>query len=322
MEENQYLYAVARIRSKELSLLGKSDIDQLMNCKSEKECLRILADKGWGKTGDENTDQILTAEKEKLWELMQELVEDISVFDTFLYLNDFHNLKAAIKEVYTDTKRNDIYILQCTITPDSIINAVKEHNFTTLPDALQKCAEEAYQVQMHTGDSQLCDVILDKAALETVLQKSKETKNEVLIKYAELKVATTNIKIALRGLKTSKNKEFILRALADCETLDKKALVEAVLAGREAIYQYLSYTEYAEAVEAIKESPSALERWSDNLLIKYIRPQKYNPFSISPLAAYILAREIEMKTVRIILSGKRNDIPEGQVRERLREMYV
>lgn len=322
MADNQFLYAVARIRSKELSLLDKSDIEQLMSCKTEKECLRLLVDKGWGKTGEENSEQILSVEREKIWELMKELVEDLTIFNTFLYNNDFHNLKAAIKQVYTNSSRNDIYIAQGTIALDQIINSVKEHNFALLPEHMRYCAEEAYQVQMHTGDSQLCDVIIDKAAMETILQKSKETKNEVLIKYAELKVAVANINIAIRSNKTGKDKEFLHRALAECSSLDIKALAIAALEGMEAIYQYLSNTDYAEAIDAMKESSSSFERWSDNLIIRHIRPQKYNPFTISPLAAYILARENEIKTVRILLSGKRNDIADSSIRERMREMYV
>lgn len=322
MADNQYTYAVARIRSKEISLLDKSDIDQLMNCKSEKECLRLLTDKGWGKTGEENAEQILSVEREKTWELIGELVEDLSVFHTFLYSNDFHNLKAAIKQVYTDSNFNDIYISQSTIAPNIIVNAVKEHNFDTLPEHMRACAEEAYQVQMHTGDSQLCDVIIDKAALETMLKKSKESKNELFSQYAELKVAVADINIAIRSCKTGKDKMFIERALADCVSLNRNELTTAALEGLDAIYQYLLNTVYADAVTALKESPSAFERWSDNLIIKHIRPQKYNPFTISPLAAYILARENEIKTVRILLSGKRNDISDDFIRERLREMYV
>lgn len=322
MADNQYLYAVARIRSKELSLLDKSDIDQLMSCRTEKECLRMLIDKGWGKNGDENAEQLLSIEREKTWELMRELVDDVSIFDTFLYGNDFHNLKAAIKQVYTDSERKDIYISQGTISTELIITAVQEHNFALLPEYMRSCAEEAYQVQMHTGDSRLCDVIIDKAALETIYRKSKETKNEVFMEYGELKIAVANINIAIRGCKTGKDKEFLLRALADCDSLDVRALASAAIEGMEAIYTYLLNTNYADAVEAIKESLSAFERWSDNLIIRHIRPQKYNPFTISPLAAFILARDNEIKTVRILLSGKRNEIADSSIRERLREMYV
>ncbi|MBH1942354.1 V-type ATPase subunit [Mobilitalea sibirica] len=322
MTEQQYTYAVARIRSKELSLLSKSDIEQLMNCKSEKECLRLLTDKGWGKSEDENAEQLLNAEHEKTWELMHELVEDMSVFHTFLIGNDFHNLKAAIKQVYMDSEITDIYISHGTIKPELIYRAVKEHEFSQLPPHLSACAEEAYQIQLHTGDSQLCDIILDKVALETIYQEGKASGNELLSLYAELKVASSDIKIALRSVKTGKDKNFIERALAECESLDIRKLTVAALGGEEEICNYLSTTDYADAVSALKESPSAFERWCDNLIIKHIRPQKSNPFTISPLAAYILARENEIKTVRILLSGKRNDISDDSIRERLREMYV
>lgn len=322
MSDKQYTYAVARIRSKELFLLDKSDLEQLMNCKSEKECLRLLTDKGWGRTGDESVEQILITEREKTWEIMAELMEDLSVFDTFLFSNDFHNLKAAIKQVYTSSKFDDIYITHGTIKPDKIVAAVKEHDFTDLPEHMKKCAEEAYGVQMHTGDSQLCDIIIDKAALETTLQKSKETKNDLLEKYAELKVAAANINIAIRSCKLKKDKSFMERAFAECKSLNITELMTAASEGMEAIYQYLSTTVYEEAVTAIKESSTAFERWCDNLIIDLIRPQKYNPFTISPLAAYILARENEIKTVRILLSGKRNEISDNSIRERLRDMYV
>ena len=51
-------------------------------------------------------------------------------------------------------------------------------------------------------------------------------------------------------------------------------------------------------------------------------PDVKNSFSIGPLVAYILARENEIKTVRIILSGKQNDFSDDAIRERVREMYV
>ena len=322
MIDKQYTYAVARIRSKELTLLSKSDVEQIMSCKSEKECMRLLIEKGWGKTGDETAEQLLSAEREKTWELMKELVEDMSEFDTFLYINDFHNLKAAIKQVYTNTERNDIFITHGTVKPELVLNAVKEHNFSLLPEFMQGCAEEAYYVQLHTGDSQLCDVILDKAALETTYQRGKESGVEVLAEYVELLVAAANINIAIRSSRTGKDKSFLERALVPCDTLNISSLVSAVLEGEDAIYDYLSATVYADAVQAIKKSPSAFECWCDNLIISHIQTQKYNSFTLSPLAAYILAKENEIKTMRIVLSGKRNDISDLSIRERLREMYV
>ena len=84
----------------------------------------------------------------------------------------------------------------------------------------------------------------------------------------------------------------------------------------------LEGTEYAQAAEALRKSPAAFEKWCDDLIIEEIRPQKYNPFTLGPLAAYILARRNEIKCVRMILTGRQNELPDNVIRERLREMYV
>lgn len=322
MADTDYTYAVARIRAKELSLFSKSDIEQLMNCKSEKECLQLLSDKGWGSLGDENTEKMLAVERDKIWDLMRELVNDLSDFDTFICGNDFHNLKAAIKKVYSGSKLENIYMSKGKVKPEVIYNCVKGKDFSILPDYMKNCGEEAYEVLMHTGDSQLCDVIIDKASLTTTYLNGKNSGNDLFAEYAELKVASADINIAIRACKSKKSRQFLERSLAECETLNTHSLINAALNSIEAIYDYLSVTVYADAVQAIKESATAFERWCDNLIMYHIKPQKYNSFTISPLAAYILARENEIKTVRIILSGKRNDIPDDSIRERLREMYV
>ncbi len=322
MADQQYTYAVARVRSRELGLLNKNDIDQLVNCKTEKECLRLLEEKGWGKTGNESATQLLAVESEKIWDFMRELVEDIAVFDTFLYSYDLHNLKAAIKQVYSGSVYSDLYFPYTTVKPERIYQAVKSHDFSSLPEHIRAVAEEAYQIQMHTGDSQLCDIVLDRYTLELIYKKGQESGNDLLELYSELRVASSNINIAIRSLRAGKDIRFIERALVECASLDRHTLARASAEGEEAIYEYLLRTTYADAVNALKTSIASFECWCDNLIINQIKPQKYHSFSLSPLAAFILARENEIKTVRIILTCKRNEISDDFIRERLREMYV
>jgi V/A-type H+/Na+-transporting ATPase subunit C len=322
MVDNQYIYAVARIRTKEMALLDKLTMDQLIACKNYSECLRLLTDKGWGRIGNETAEELLTVEKEKTWEVINELVKDNSVFHTFLITNDFHNLKAAIKLVYLNEEVPKIFVTYGTIPVDLILQSVKEHDFSLLPEYMRQSANDAYEVLFHTGDSGLCECILDRASLTATYESGKKSQNEVLFKYAELKVAAANINIVIRGVKTGKERDFFERALADCDSLNKGKLIDAALLGLDEIYGYLYNTDYAMAVDAIKESPSSFECWCDNQIIELIKPQKYNSFTISPLAAYILARENEIKSVRIILSGKLNGLADSTVRERLREMYV
>ena len=322
MSENQYTYAVARIRSKELGLLNNSFLEQLISSKSYEECLKLLADKGWG--GDEHltAEEILMKEREKTWSLMGELVDDLSVFDVFLYANDYHNLKAAIKLVCSEQEYENIFLSQATVDPKAILEAVKAHEFGDLPEHMRAVAKEAFETLLHTKDGQLCDLIVDRGALDAIYQAGQQAENELLRLYGEITVAAADIKIAVRAQKTGKSLDLIKRALAPCETLNVDLLAHAAVSGMDAICNYLEGTSYADAVPELKTSPSAFERWCDNLLIRKIKPQQYNAFTIGPLAAYILARENEIKTVRIILSGKLNHLSEESIRERLREMYV
>lgn len=41
----QFIYAVARIRAKELSLLSAQDVSRLMSCETFEECINICATK-------------------------------------------------------------------------------------------------------------------------------------------------------------------------------------------------------------------------------------------------------------------------------------
>lgn len=322
MSEQLYTYAVARIRSKELLLLNSQFLEQLLASKSYEECLHLLTEKGWGGEGNHTAEQLLAGEREKAWSLIAELVEDMSVFDVFLYSNDYHNLKAAIKLICTNAEAGHIFITHGTVDSRLILEAIRTQDYSLLPEAMRAPAKEAYEVLLHTQDGQLCDIIIDKAALDAIYSAGKAEKNELLQHYAELTVASADIKIAVRAQKTGKPLELILRALAKCDTLDTDRLAQAAVSGFDDICEYLERTAYADAVQELKISPSAFERWCDNLIIRRIRPQQYNPFTISPLAAYILARENEIKTVRIILSGKLNQLSEESIRERLREMYV
>ena len=93
------------------------------------------------------------------------------------------------------------------------------------------------------------------------------------------------------------------------------------MTGEEALRDYLAETDYAGGGEALAKSDSAFERWCDNRMIETISPQKYNAFTIGPVIAWVIARQNEIKTVRIILSGKQNGLPEDSIRERVRKMY-
>lgn len=322
MSDTGYAYAVARIRAKELTLLSAQAVEALLAAKNGEECLRLLEEKGWSLDAGKGPEQLLISERERTWSLLTELVDDLSVFDVFLYANDFHNLKAATKLVYTEQEPHGVFLTHGTVSAEVLYNAVKNRSFAELPEHLRAAAEEAYLTLSHTGDGQLCDMILDKAALEAILKAGRASKFPLIKRYAELTVAAADIKTAVRCQKTGKSLEFIRQALAPCDTVDVSALAAAAASSLDALLGYLEGTDYSEAGQALRVSMQQFERWCDNVVIELIKPQKYHSFTVEPLVAYLLAKENEIKIVRIILSAKLNGLSTESVRERLRELYV
>lgn len=319
--ENEYTYAVARVRALEISLISNADVEKLIACQNAEQCMQLLAEKGWN--GDtKNAEDMLRCEEERIWKTVKELSVDMEKFDVLSYSKLFHNLKAAIKASLTNVKVPHIFYDDVSIPGSEMLEIINEKKFDRLPANMQAAAKEAFDVFLKTKDGQLCDIIIDKAALDAIYAKGEEANEDIIKQYAESIVAVADIKIAVRGQKTSKSAEFMRRAMADCASVSADKLISAALVGIDAICDYLSGTEYADGAQALATSPYAFERWCDNRIIKAISPQKYESFTIGPVIAYVIARQNEIKTVRNILSGKQNGLSEDSIRERVREMYV
>lgn len=323
MSEMEYTYAVARIRALEISLFSKGTLEQLMACKTYDQALSLLVEKGWGQADvPKEADAILAEERNKIWATVGELGIPMKIFDVLSYPNVFHNLKTAIKEVYMGVKHDEFFYQGTIPSMEDIRDIVAKKEFYRLPKSMEAAAQEAYETIFHTGDGQLCDVIVDQACLKAIDEAGKDSGEDIIRRYADIIVTVSNIKIALRCERTHKPLEFMQRAMAPGGMLDADRLARAALTGFDAICDYLSTSGFSDAAEAIKVSPSAFECWCDNYLIDMIRSQKYEAFTIGPIVAYVLARENEIKTVGIILSGKLNGLAEESIRERIREMYV
>lgn len=321
---DKYIYAVARIRALEMSLFSQAVIEQLIAQKTYADCLQFLGEKGWGDTeaGVQDAETILNRELEKTWTLVKEMVSDQTVFDVLLIQDSFHNLKAAIKTVVDGEVQANVFYDNASVSGEALVEIIKNKDFRSLPESMRECALEAYECLVHTGDGQMCDVIIDRAAMRAMLAAAEKNGDALLKEYAETVVAVANIKIAVRSVKTEKGLDFMRRAMEECQTLNVERLMRAALSGMPDVIKYLEETPYSGGAEALSDSSSAFERWCDNRIIEAIRPQKYNSFTIGPLVAYVLARQNEIKTVRIILTGKLNHLPDDAIRERVREMYV
>jgi len=72
----------------------------------------------------------------------------------------------------------------------------------------------------------------------------------------------------------------------------------------------------------VGRNSSGLEKALDDLLMSYIRSARLVTIGVEPLIAWLFAKETEIRNVRMIMTGKINNLPMDMIRERLRETYV
>ena len=319
----EYTYAVARIRVLETKLLTDADVNTMVSAKDAKAVITYLKDKGWGDVGaGDDPEEILSIEEKKIWDTMHEMHVDFSVFDVLSFPDIYHNLKAAIKDVCLSGDHIGAYISHDTYGRDEMLRIVRDKDYSALPEHMRAVVPEAYDTMLHTRDGQLCDIMVDRACLDATLAAGQKSDAKVIRDYAESFVAVTNIKIAVRAAKTGKSLDFLHKALSPCKSFDVRQMAQAANAGIDSLMEFLPQAGFAEAQEALKDSPSAFERWCDNAQIRAVKPMKYEVCSVGPLVAYVIARQNEIKTARIIITCKENNLPEDAIRERTREMYV
>ena len=323
--KKDYIFEDARIRVMETGLLTKADFEQLLAEPSYAAALNFLKDKGWGgPDAPKNAEALLQAEEKATWDLMEELLPQSPLLNTLRLSRDYQNLKAAVKQIYTDSALDAerLFVEGGTIPSAKIRRALEEQDPEQLPEEMAEAAAQATEVLARTGDGQLCDIILDRAALKALLTAGKEAEDPVLNEYAQVTAVSADIRCALRAARSGRDGETIREMLVEVPGLDLADLTEASLNGRQAVSDYLALTPYASLAPALSQSMSAFECACDNLLIERIRPQLYESEKPGPLAAYVIARENEIKCIRLLLSGKLNGLPENVLRESLRNSYV
>lgn len=314
MNGTKYANAVGAVRAMENTLLGKSDIDQLINARSKAEVDSIMASKsGTGAKADGLAE---------VWEMLREYAPDCKELEILLYRNDFHNLKAALKAIISNRDPKQYYIEPSNVELSVLVNAINTKEYEALPAYMRKTAEEAYELVTRTLDGQLSDSLIDVAALKAMQKSAEAFGGEFMQRYAALITVCADIKTAYRCSNLNKSAQFMETAICGSAEIEKDELIKAALGGTESLFGYIETTHYPEAAALLKESTAQYEKWCDDVLMELAETARMQAFGSEPLAAYYIAKEAEIKNLRILSVCKEFGADKETITERMRKLYV
>ncbi len=322
MRDTDYAFCVTRIRANETKLLSADFINKLVDAADYDGAISLLVGAGWIETGSED-ENFIRMQSKRLWTLLEESVPDKKVLDCLCILNDYYNIKTAIKCIISGENADLFYIEPTTLDLERLSDSIDSRSFDVFKNpSMKSVAKNAFEIACTTNNGHIAETIVDVAALEALLDISKTSKYKAFSKICSFTVDASNIRTAIRCANIGKDADFVKSAISSCSRINKEKLIAATAADKEQLKAYVSSCEYAEGAELYYSNPALYDKWFDEKILKIATQSAFSAFGFDPVCAYFYKKTNEIKTVKMILSAKKAGIPSDMLRERVKVAYV
>ena len=324
MSEQIYPYAVSKIRTKELNLLTKHELELLADEVNIDRVKSILIDKEYNfELVDkiEEFEKVLKNESEKLYKLIKELIPETNFANIFLCKNDYHNVKIILKAKIAGKEYKNKLVDNGTIQAEEIEKGIETENYNSFSEYMANGIKELNKIEELEKKPYIIDCILDAKSFEEMKAIAQDTKCEFIIKYIEKLINLINIKTFFRVVrKFNKDKKILEYAYIEGGNISKSVFLESL--NQDIENSKLRYEGCQEIYDRAFYNPETFDKFCDDYIMSYMKESKLTALTIEPIVSYIYAKETEIKNIRIILTGKLNNINPKIIKERLRESYV
>lgn len=329
MDYTIFAQSIARIRVFETRMINRAKIEALVDAKDFTECIRMLQDGQYGKyVGMPSYEEGLRLALEDLYKEMYKIVPVREVVDVLAARYDGHNIKCLLKGKLAGIETYGLMIDAGTIPADSLKVMIREDNYKEMPDILAQHISQALDNFRNSEDPKDIDITIDRGIYEYALDIAKKSGMEYLVEIVRVMIDIINIKSFIRIKAQDSGIEFLERVIIDGGNLKKDLFTSFMKDSFEKFSAKLMYTDYYKwsnegLADYIRNGDlGGLERYGDNFIINYLKKGKLVSFGTEPIISYILAKENEIKVLRIIITGKKNNVNPDTIRERLRDVYV
>jgi len=340
--QEDYAFANGRIRKLEKGLLNKDILDRMIKSNDIVSALKILTesdlnDYSFDLNNPSDFEDLLNQELLHTYSIIKS-ISKVSTFN-FLYFTfaskyDFHNIKILIKSKYLKKEFSSELISPIgTINIEKLNSAIKDEKYEDIPDSFEFLIKKTFSEYNKFKDPEIIDFVLDRERYVMIFNKIREIEiieeeEPYLRRFIKINIDLNNIinciRAKIRGEKKTFTKEFLIPE-GDFKI---ENLIEVYDSPLSSWFEKLRYTDYKNIIELgvnyfqKNNSLMELEKLIDNFILNFSKIGKYITFGIEPIVGFITAKENDIKNIRIILSGKLNNLSPDEITERVRDTYV
>jgi V/A-type H+-transporting ATPase subunit C len=313
----RYLYQTAQVRMLEMQMLTRTTFLDMANAEHFEQAVDFLANTEYvlplAKDRFAEVENILQLRRAVVRTLFAELMLNKSVVELFRTRDDFANLRLAIRRVLTKKPLGADYSSDGNILPEQLKEAFEQENYNLLPDYMQEAAERAVLAYYQGKDIRQIDWAIDSVQVEFNLKMAWRIKSIFLLGLFRIQVDLANIRTMLRLKFTQSQSQFPSdKAFLKGGYIAMERLKYGLDVGYEALGPLFYVTPYCRVVEtgvnylASNKSFLKLEQQCEEHLTEFLKSTIQIVTGPQPIIAYFLMKENEIRTIRLILTAKKN----------------
>lgn len=322
--EAPLLYAIGRVKSLESKLLSHEKLARIAEAESLETAFNLLSDTPYGqhisRLGAE-------ASIESMFEFELNILK--AFFDLLAPTNplirklwekyDIYNLKILIRSNAFKAREEKLFTCG-NIEPARLKYFIFE-GVDNIPKHIKDLANKA---KTFSTDPRAVECFIDREYFSGLYQLSKSAKVPLFSVYTKAQIDLINLKTYLR-LRPDNRFNFLF----DQAFLPHGKLSRSIFKlPYSEIKNKLKFSDYglslASALQEHQDNTALteIEKAVDNHLLNIIKKAKYLCFGIEPLIGFFIAKEYEMRNLKLVLLSKEHKIDAPLIKERLLASYV
>jgi len=323
----RYAFQTAQVRALELQMLTRSALLDMANAADLDQAAGLLSSSEYtisqpGRNFTE-VEKALQLRRTAVRQLFADLMMDKSIVKLFRTRDDFANLRLAVRRTLTEKPLGADYSDDGNVPPQQIEELFAEHSEfeePAFPAYIQQAVENA--VLAYYRDKDICqiDYAIDQFQAKYCLKEAHRLESVFLLGLFRIQVDLTNIRTMLRLKFTESDRQnvFLPGGFVELERFQHGLDI-----GYEGLGPLFFVTPYYRVVEtganylASNKSFLKLEQQCDEFLTGFLKTTIQITAGPQPIIAYLLMKESEIRTVRLILTAKKNHLDTRLILDRI-----
>lgn len=322
----RYSYETALIRALEIRMLSKATLLDMVNAEDFDQAADLIASSEYaiphGSRNIPEVEIVLRHRRTAVRQLFAELMIDKPIVKLFKTRDDFANLRSAVRRALTDRPVESHYSNEGNVSPELFSEVFEEEDYKLFPDYMQEVTEQAVLAYYQKKDVRQIDYAIDKFQAQYNLQEAQKLNSIFLTNFFRIQIDLTNIRTMLRLKFTESEQQNVF---LEGGFLSLERLRDALDTEYEAIGQLFFVMPHYRIVErganyvAQNKSFLALEQQCEDYLTGFLKMTIQITAGPQPIIAHLLLKENEIRTVRLILTAKKNSLDTKLILDRLGE---